>query len=155
MSNIVKNTIIVFITILFAMIGFFSISFFERAYRYTTIDEEASDIIANYIGFDVSKIQRIDKIIYQSYIRDSDMYIFAEVDWPELWESSLTISAVEIKDLINPSDSFTSDAHISYSGSNGRTLIIYRLYDKNRVAIYVDEYIVDNLWGQLKSHLKK
>ena len=101
MSNIVKNTIIVFITILFAMIGFFSISFFERAYRYTTIDEEASDIIANYIGFDVSKIQRIDKIIYQSYIRDSDMYIFAEVDWPELWESSLTISAVEIKDLIN------------------------------------------------------
>ena len=109
-------------------------------------------LVADFVGFDRAKIIKIDKIIYQKYVRDSDMYIFAEIDWPEIWESSRAIVSVGGRNLINPADDFMYDVQIRYEG-NRREIMLYRLYDDNKVAMFVDEGSANNLWLQIKDYL--
>ena len=152
MINRVARVIFLAIILITIIVFVVTCSLSRKAFHYTNIGEEVNGLVADFVGFDRAKIIKIDKIIYQKYVRDSDMYIFAEIDLPEIWESSRAIVSVGGRNLINPADDFMYDAQVRYEG-NRREIMLYRLYEDNKVAMFVNEGSANNLWLQIKDYL--
>ena len=104
-----------------ALLVFTSCSGCYMVKRYINIDKESQErviaVINDFYGTETGKITKINKIVHQ-WLRDSEIFVFAEVNWPELWsnfpwridsssEEYILLGHHEVKNLGNGFDNFT------------------------------------------------
>ena len=132
--------------------------------RYADIDIDSQakviEVINDYYGIEAGRITKISKVLYQ-WARDAELYIFAEVDWPELWsdyswrndvssEAYSLLGTKKDKDLGSTSDNFTYDIETQYISENKISLAIMRQMDDNHVVFRMNTQI----WQYIKNALE-
>ena len=123
---------------------------------YTDLSEKQIEAISSYYKLENKRIKRIEKLVYIQAFTDSEMYIFAEVDWPDLWSSfsydSSDYSSLKINNVgYAEKESFSYDFEVSFESNRDtfRVIHIYRLFDDSKVVLYISPGAARELWNSI------